>query len=199
MKPLLLPSGDKVFQSEYGLGVSADTAALLSIITKHYQAYMSNILELGCASGILCFCMEQAFPQARICGIDIQADLIKIAQHNKNLHDFNSHFLEADICTYHASPVNLIVANPPYYPLASGRISPVRTKALATHELACTIDDVISCIVCNLDTNGRALVIYPSERTQDFYNSSLTQGLVINHEYSPFKNRRVFEVQHASN
>lgn len=57
-----------------------------------------------------------------------------------------------------------VVCNPPYFELGAGRVSPDETTATARHELACTMEDVLSAARYILPPGGRCFLVYPSAR-----------------------------------
>ena len=59
-----------------------------------------------------------------------------------------------------------VVCNPPYFELGTGRVSPDETTATARHELACTMEDVLSAARYVLPPGGRCFLVYPVARLQ---------------------------------
>lgn len=57
-----------------------------------------------------------------------------------------------------------VVSNPPYFELGAGRVPPDRAAATARHELACTMEDVLSAARFILPPGGRCFLVYPVAR-----------------------------------
>ncbi|MCX7636077.1 MAG: hypothetical protein N2Z74_10090, partial [Syntrophales bacterium] len=58
----------------------------------------------------------------------------------------------------------VVVTNPPYRRLRSGRINPQPPKARARHEITGTIGDFVAAASWVLTAKGRFFVIYPASR-----------------------------------
>ena len=61
-------------------------------------------------------------------------------------------------------PMDLVVCNPPYGKLLSGRLNPNSSKAIARHELLATVTDVVRTATRLLHQKGRLAVVYPARR-----------------------------------
>ena len=72
-------------------------------------------------------------------------------------------------------PVDLVLSNPPYGKLLSGRLNPNSTKAIARHELMATLGDVVRAAAQLLRQKGRLAVIYPARRLSNLIGE-LTSG-----------------------
>ena len=66
-----------------------------------------------------------------------------------------------------AGPVEKIVANPPYWKSASGRINPDSQRAVARHEIKITLRDVVETAHRILSVSGKFIAIYPVDRAAD--------------------------------
>jgi tRNA1(Val) A37 N6-methylase TrmN6 len=62
---------------------------------------------------------------------------------------------------------DVIICNPPYRQVRSGRINPDLRKAVARHEILASIDDILSAATRLLSKKGRLVMIYPSVRLVD--------------------------------
>jgi len=63
-----------------------------------------------------------------------------------------------------AGAVPLVVANPPYFPVGTARVSEDSSNAGARHELTCTMGDVLSAGRYLLKEGGRLILVYPAWR-----------------------------------
>ena len=52
-------------------------------------------------------------------------------------------FQNMDVRSYEGDPVDLVLCNPPYFPLGSGSVSPDPLKAAARHECAGGLSDLV--------------------------------------------------------
>ena len=62
---------------------------------------------------------------------------------------------------------HLIVSNPPYYRLTSGRLNPNDQRAIARHELCLDLEQLLAATRRLLRTGGRLVCVYASERLTD--------------------------------
>ncbi len=79
-----------------------------------------RILDIGTGSGAIAIALASRLPRARVVGIDISADALKLAKQNAQGLDLtNVSFQTADVLSdnwprTHAPKFDLIVSNPPY-------------------------------------------------------------------------------------
>ena len=78
-----------------------------------------KILDVGTGSGCIAIALANELPEASVTGIDIDPNMLKIAQKNADLHKINNIiFKQMDIQKeIPKESYNLIVSNPPYIPL----------------------------------------------------------------------------------
>jgi len=70
-----------------------------------------------------------------------------------------------------------VVSNPPYGRSSSGRLNPKEEKALARHEIAASLLDVLKAARYFLKPRGRAAFIYPARRTAGLISAMRETGL----------------------
>lgn len=91
------------------------------------QRFLS-ILEPSCGNGAFCQAAREIFPDAKLTGIDIDADTIQALQ-NKNGAKDSAQFLLADFFTYpNEQTYALILGNPPY--IRYQNLTPVQQQEL---------------------------------------------------------------------
>ena len=61
----------------------------------------------------------------------------------------------------------MVICNPPYRQVSSGRINPDLRKAIARHEILASIDDILLAARSLLRKKGRLALIWPSVRLVD--------------------------------
>jgi len=59
---------------------------------------------------------------------------------------------------------DVVVFNPPYRKMGSGKLNPGREKALARHEIAGSVTDFLRAASYALEPGGRVCLIYPCSR-----------------------------------
>ena len=165
-KPVLLPFGKTIYQTSQGQAISSDHTFLVELINSRTANDHLSMMDLGCGNGILSIMLAYYRPNWQITGLEIQPHLAQLARANCELTGFsNIKIREQDLREYNEYvSYDLILSNPPYFPENSGRLSPVREKAISTHELNCNMMDILSFFKKYLKRTGEAYLIYPSER-----------------------------------
>jgi tRNA1Val (adenine37-N6)-methyltransferase len=106
----------------------------------------------------------------QIVGVEIQEKLAELAKRNVLINGLEGRITicQRDIRdiedSFPPSSFDVVVTNPPYYRLSSGRINTHSQKAIARHEVTCTMDDVLGATHYLLKEGGRIFVIFPAHR-----------------------------------
>ncbi|MCU0605655.1 MAG: methyltransferase [Desulfobacterales bacterium] len=132
-----------------------------------------SLVDLGTGCGIvpILLCFRQ--PRVRIWGVEVQASLAGLAVENvrANAMDGQVRILNADLRDVGSDdvggPVDWVVSNPPYRRGRSGRVNPDAQRAIARHEIAMTLPDLIAAARRLLKTGGRFAAVYAAERIAD--------------------------------
>ena len=113
----------------YGLGLMItpsvfiprpETERVVDIALQILKTVISpKILDVGTGSGCIAIALANELPEASVTGIDIDPNMLKLAQKNADLHKINNIiFKQMDIQKeIPKESYNLIVSNPPYIPL----------------------------------------------------------------------------------
>lgn len=96
-----------------------ETEELAYWIINENQGFEGKIIDLGSGSGCLAIALALHFPKAKVFGIDIDKNALKLASANANEHhvnvDFKQHdILSDDFMNYSGEGFDIIVSNPPY-------------------------------------------------------------------------------------
>ena len=168
-----LPFGKTIFQTISGQSITSDTAFMVETVLHHFKQERLSVLELGSGNGIISIMLSYYRPTWKITGIDIQSHLVKLAKENSRLAEVNTSFLCSDLKSFSTKEkFNLIVSNPPYYAKAGGKISPVLERAISRHEIMCNMYDVLKAVKRNLTSEGKAYLLYPMSRINEFLVSA---------------------------
>jgi tRNA1(Val) A37 N6-methylase TrmN6 len=99
----------------------------------------SAVLELGSGAGVASLCLAARVPDARITGIEIDAELVRLANENASRNDVADRvsFVTADVADARIKPGSFdhVFFNPPFHP-DTGQISPVAPRDRATRDPA---------------------------------------------------------------
>jgi len=132
-----------------------------------------SMVDLGTGCGIVPVLLALRRPGVRIWGVEVQASLADLAAENvrANAMETQVSILNADLRDIPADifggPVDWVVSNPPYRRGRSGRVNPNAQRALARHEIAMTLPDLVAAARRLLKTGGRFVAIYAAERIGD--------------------------------
>ena len=168
MKLVELPFGKTIYQTAHGQSITSDTAFIVDLILQHYSDAQRSVLELGSGNGIISIMLAHYRSNWQITGIEIQPELVKLSKNNAEHANVKVDFQKTDLKDFHStSQYDLIVSNPPFYPVRSGKISPIKERAISRHEILCEMADVFAAIKRNLNPNGIAFLLYPEERLEE--------------------------------
>jgi tRNA1Val (adenine37-N6)-methyltransferase len=132
-----------------------------------------RVLDLGTGCGIIPLIMAYRCPQITVYGIEVQKKLSDLAQFNVSDNHMETQvtILRKDMKSLNSTMlsglVDLVVSNPPYRRSHSGRLNPDHQRAVARHEIAVTLSDLIAAAKRILRTAGRFVTIYSAERTAE--------------------------------
>ena len=164
----------KVFQKARGYRFSLD-ALLLSHFVSLRPA--DNILELGTGSGVISLILAGRREDVRISGIDAQEEMVEMAGRSVALNGLGERIemrpgnVRDVKALFQPRSFDVVVANPPYRKINSGRINPVKEKALARHEILATAADFLQAAAYVLKSVGRVCLIYPATRMAELFSS----------------------------
>jgi tRNA1Val (adenine37-N6)-methyltransferase len=158
----------QVLQEKNGYRFSIDAILLAGFV---WLRRGDRVIDLGTGVGIIPLILaNQGEGPKHIVGVEIQEKLAALAQRNVLINEFEDliTIYQGDIkelnSTFLPSSFDVLVTNPPYYRVESGRVNPSAQKAIARHEITCTIDDVLQATSYLLKEGGRIFVIFPAHR-----------------------------------
>ncbi|MBF0503026.1 MAG: methyltransferase [Candidatus Riflebacteria bacterium] len=129
-----------------------------------------RVVDLGSGSGVLSFMIKARRPDLEIVGIEIQEEFYELSLRNTRLNRSVTGlaFERLDVRDIPSKLLpdsfDLVVSNPPYYPLGSGKLPPKGTRAAARHELSGTLRDFIEGATYLLSYGSRLALVTPAGR-----------------------------------
>ena len=157
-----------IHQDRRGYRFSIDAFLLAHTVTLRQGD--GRVVDFGTGSGILPLLLAYRHEGISICGVEIQSSLARIARKNvlaNHLAD-RIQIIQADLQTINPSllgyAADVIVSNPPYRKVTSGRINPNNERALARHEITLTLEGLLRAVRRVLRTGGYIWTIYPAQR-----------------------------------
>lgn len=192
-KKVLLPFGKTIYQTEIGHGVTGDTATLVDTVINSHSKKNINLLELGSGNGIISIMLAHYRPLWKIIGLEIQKSLFELSEKNKKELDMqNISFMNTDFNDYkNEDKFDIIVSNPPYYSKNQGKISPIKERAIARHEIKTNIKKVLFTIAYNIAKQGDAYIIYPQIREKDMIRELKNIDLIC------YEKKIIFEIKNT--
>ena len=163
-------AGLKVIQKIDGPHFSLDAILLAQFATVKKG---DVVVDLGAGGGIISLILAANTEAERVVGIEIQSELADIARRNAALNSLEGKIdiLEDDLRlvtqNHPAGQFDLLVSNPPYRRIGTGRLNPNPLKAIARHEIKCTLEDVLRASFHLLKNQSRAAFVYRPDRAVD--------------------------------
>lgn len=129
-----------------------------------------TLVDLGTGCGIIPLILAFRHPGIRVWGVELQPALAALAEANIRENALTSRVtvLGVDMRAIRpqmvGAPVDTVVSNPPYRSGRSGRVNPNEQRALARHEIAVTLPDIVHVARRLLKRGGRLVMIYTASR-----------------------------------
>jgi len=157
-----------LIQSEDGYRFSIDAVFLAEFVTIRTG---DVVIDLGTGCGIIPMILLLTKPVGHVFGLEIQAELADQAARNAAINGFEDKMevILGDI-KHHSikkKSADVVICNPPYRKIKSGRINPDLRRAIARHELLASVDDILQSARDILRKKGRMAMVYPAERLVD--------------------------------
>lgn len=146
-------------------------AVLLSGFAKAKEG--DQVLDLGTGTGIIPILMEAKTRAEHLTGLEIQPDSADMARRSVRLNGLEK---KIDIVTgdikeadslFGAASFDVVTCNPPYMTEHHGITNPNSPKAIARHELLCTLEDVIRVSSRLLKPGGNFFMVHRPFRLAD--------------------------------
>lgn len=160
--------GLKIIQRQKGFKFGIDAVLLSHFTTIKKQ---DKIVDLGTGSGIIPLLLYGIHHgDITITGIEIQKVYAEMAQRSVKLNGLEGHIriINADLKDapdmLGCENFDVVVTNPPYRKASVGKVSPSDERAIARHELLCSLEDVIKASARLLKYSGRFAMVHLPER-----------------------------------
>ena len=157
----------QILQKKKGYRYTIDSVLLAHFVEPKKG---ERILELGAGSCVISLLLAFQNPGVRVTGLELQTELADMAGRSISMNGLEGrvNILQGDVRNaaelLEARSQDVVVFNPPYRKMGSGKLNPGREKALARHEIAGSIADFLRAASCALETGGRVCLIYPCSR-----------------------------------
>ena len=130
-------------------------------------------IDLGCASGAIAMFLLCKTQKLHMTGLELQSAAVEVARENMRLNGFEdrSTMVCGDIrCHRELFPsgsFDIVVSNPPYFPLGSGTLSPDSARAAARGETDCSLEDLCRAAKYLCRWGGTFSIVHKPERLSE--------------------------------
>ena len=172
--------GYKIIQNPEKFCFGMD-AVLLSSFTLVKEG--ENVLDMGTGTGIIPILLEAKTEGKHFTGLEIQAESAEMAGRSVALNGLEEKIdiVEGDIKEatkiFGKNIFNVVTVNPPYMNDLHGIKNPDMPKAIARHEVLCTLDDVVREASGVLKQNGRLYMVHRPHRLIEIIQAMKTYKL----------------------
>ena len=142
-----------------------------------------KVLDLGTGTGILPILLEARSEGASFTGLEIQPESADMAARSVRLNHLEDriHIVTGDIKEadrlFGVGSYHVVTSNPPYMTDLHGLKNPNEAKAIARHEVLCTLEDVISQTARLLMPCGRFYLVHRPFRLAEILTCLCSHGL----------------------
>lgn len=173
-------NGYRIIQKENGFCFGMD-AVLLSGFAEVKPG--ENALDLGTGTGIIPILLEAKTPGRHFTGLEIQHEMAEMAARSVVLNGLEEKIdiREGDIKEagriFGRASFDVITTNPPYMNDSHGLKNPNLPKAIARHEVLCTLEDVVREGASLLRSGGRMYMVHRPRRLIEILNTMTRRHL----------------------
>lgn len=142
-----------------------------------------NVLDLGTGTGIIPILLSAKTQGSHFTGLEIQEEMAEMADRSVRLNKITD---RVEICQgdlkkasaiFGASSFDVVTCNPPYMNQNHGLKNPDDAKAIARHEVLCTLEDVIRESARCLKPGGRFAMVHRPHRLAEMMRLMAAYGL----------------------
>ncbi len=166
--------GYRVIQNKDGFCFGSD-AVLLSRFAKPKKN--ARVLDLCTGTGIIPVLMWGLYELSEICAVEIVPEVADMAKRTMGLNGLSENIrvtcddLKNAPEIYGKRSFDVVTCNPPYMNVGGGLINPKEKLALARHEIACTLDDVVRVSKAVLKPCGKIFMVHRADRLCDVFST----------------------------
>lgn len=137
-------------------------------------------LDLGCGNGVIPLLLAAKTEGEFFAGLEIQNDVAEMAGRSVRLNHLEDKvsIIQGDIreatSIFGAASFDVVTANPPYLTNAHGLINEADHKAIARHELSCTLEEVLENAAKLLKPGGHFYMVHRPFRLAEMIHRMVT-------------------------
>lgn len=125
-----------------------------------------RVLDIGTGTGIIPILMEARYPLGTYTGLDIQEESIEMASRSVALNGLSHKInmvtgdIKEAVNMFGTASFQVITTNPPYMTGSHGLVNVQEPKAIARHEICCTLEDILENSARLLKEHGRFYMVH---------------------------------------
>lgn len=142
-----------------------------------------NMIDLGCGNGVIPILLKGRTKGAHFTGLEIQDINVDMARRSVAYNGIEAdvEIVQGDIkeaCTlFKKASFDVVTSNPPYMTEHHGLTNPESHKAIARHELLCTLEDVVRAASGLLKVGGRFYMVHRPQRLDEIFGVIKRYGM----------------------
>ena len=140
-------------------------------------------VDLGCASGVISLLMLSRNDRLHVTGLEIDEAAASLARENMEHNGLSDRcdIICGDIKNCRAllpsGGFDVVVSNPPYFPVESGGVSPDPRRAAARGEVECTLEDLCTAAAYLCRWDGKVAFVHRQERLSELLCAMTKHGI----------------------
>lgn len=149
-------------------------------------------LDLGTGTGIIPILLKAKTPGEHFTGLEIQEESAEMARrsvaynHLEDAVTIQTGDIREAAAIFGRASFSVVTCNPPYMTGNHGLVNPHLPKAIARHEILCTLEDVISQAAQVLEPRGRFYMVHRPFRLAEI------MGVMMKYKLEPKRMRLVY-------
>ena len=163
--------GLKIIQNSKWFCFGIDSV-LLSDFAKNIKKD-ATVLDIGTGTGIISILLSKKSNSKKIYAIEIQKEVADMAKRSVKLNNLEE---KIEIINDNIKNINkylenntldVIVTNPPYKKISTGKVSIEKNKLISRHEIECDLDDIIKISYKLLKQKGEFYMVHRTDRLSE--------------------------------
>ena len=156
-------------------------AVLLSGFVKTGEG--TKVMDLGCGNGIIPILLAAKTAAAQITGLEIQEYSADMAERSVRFNRLEERVsivrgdIKEVVGMFEAASFDTVTSNPPYIKGGKGLVNPDEPKAIARHELKCSLEDIILAAKYLLKPGGGFFMVHRPQRLSEIFVCCSMNGL----------------------
>jgi tRNA1(Val) A37 N6-methylase TrmN6 len=140
-------------------------------------------MDLCTGNGVIPILMEAKGQGGSFVGVEIQECSARLAERNVELNGAKDRItivrddLKNAAARFKGGAFDVVTVNPPYMNESHGLVNPSEPKAIARHEILCTLDDIVYQASVILKDRGRLYMVHRPQRLVEIFETCRRHGM----------------------